>query len=835
MRHVLPALLQSMAACWTSRRSIIRGFAGYRRRILSAVSPPESWHKKNNNNMILCGTGTWTRRTTTTSCCCFVPLLVDASIHAHRRQYQQQQRRRQRPRLDSFHPSSCYSHWSSTVGAVHRNPTRPTRVRFFSSIDDDKDDPTAAAAQDLWTKDLRACWQATSFTANPHSDPAMDGILQGLVSPAPQSLFVLERAIQNATTPSSTPTSTSTRHSSVGGPDETTRRRILGPALGPFTYLLKQNYCFSVPSAQHNNSSGIVAGVDWTIRPIAPQDDTNVDTDKNNNNNELWEPLFDSTSNQQQQHWGCRALAEHLLDYIQTESHAQRPIDESIVTAQIDQIEGRLQQTLGTDVRGRTAADTLFCLAVAGVTRHRLYNQLLEICGLELQRTGPRVSHRVRDIRHVVEKVAASGLVGPDVQAFYHVAGTCKSPPTSHDNHNHHNKRPTKDQIRDETVLQQIRDEAPSLHALSPRPLMWLWKFSKRQPKAKEQRQQQGRRQGPSSSSSSSSSSLDRSSSSQAHEGGPPVRVLYETKWLDHFQANTTTATKPLVVDLGCGFGASVLGLASLENSVTPTNVVLPSHLPSTSSPADAAALAWSECHFVGCDLSQLAIRYGRGMAHRWGLEDRLQFCHASVQHVLEQLEHEYSGPVAGILIQFPSPYRLPVGGEESSFLSSGNSQLPTDTKSGFMITNDVMMQIVRILTKSQGHLLIQSNCEDVAIHLQKLAKDCGMQNIVLDPPNSSSTAKTTAKQDKDVQTPSNHHDNNNNGMEERLTERTRRWLELLGDDATTMDRARGPEWSSVPLLPPGCRTETEVSCEFNGTPVHRCILRPAPKQRRRP
>ena len=123
MRHVFPALLQSMAACWTSSRSIIRGFAGHHRRILT--STPESWHKKNNNNMILCGTGTWTRRTTTTTCCCFVPLLVvDAPIHAHPRQ----QRQRRWPRLDSFHPSSCYSHWTTTVGAVHRNPTRPTLV-----------------------------------------------------------------------------------------------------------------------------------------------------------------------------------------------------------------------------------------------------------------------------------------------------------------------------------------------------------------------------------------------------------------------------------------------------------------------------------------------------------------------------------------------------------------------------------------------------------------------------------------------------------------------------------------------------------------------------------
>ena len=361
MRHVLPALLQSMAACWTSSRSINRGFAGYRRRILrhgkDASRPPSiSWH---NHNVIMGGTTS-----------CFVPLLVDSSIHAHQRQYRRKS-----------HPSSCYSHWPSTVGAVHRNPTRPTRVRFFSSNEDDDPTAPAPAAPDLWTKDLRACWQATSFTANPHSDPAMDGILQGLVSPAPQSLFVLERAIQNAT-----PSSTSTSFSSFGGQDETTqttRRRILGPALAPFTYLLKQGHHFSVPSvavanAQHNNSSVIVAGVDWTIRPIiAPHDDANVDTDKNNNNNNngLWEPLFDS-SQQKQQHLGCRALAEHLLDYFQTESHAQRPIDESVVTAHVDQLHRRLQQTLGTDVRGRTAADTLFCLAVAGVTRGSLYDQL---------------------------------------------------------------------------------------------------------------------------------------------------------------------------------------------------------------------------------------------------------------------------------------------------------------------------------------------------------------------------------------------------------------------------------------------------------------------------
>jgi hypothetical protein len=37
--------------------------------------------------------------------------------------------------------------------------------------------------------------------------------------------------------------------------------------------------------------------------------------------------------------------------------------------------------------------------------------------------------------------------------------------------------------------------------------------------------------------------------------------------------------------------------------------------------------------------------------------------------------------------------------------------------------------------------------------------------------------------------------------------------------DPTGGERAIGPEWSSVSLLPARCTTETEVACELENTP----------------
>ena len=53
-----------------------------------------------------------------------------------------------------------------------------------------------------------------------------------------------------------------------------------------------------------------------------------------------------------------------------------------------------------------------------------------------------------------------------------------------------------------------------------------------------------------------------------------------------------------------------------------------------------------------------------------------------------------------------------------------------------------------------------------------------------------------------------------------RTPKRTTDWISCGGE------RAEGEGWSTQPILPRIGRTETEVACMMNGTPVHRCRLR---------
>ena len=56
----------------------------------------------------------------------------------------------------------------------------------------------------------------------------------------------------------------------------------------------------------------------------------------------------------------------------------------------------------------------------------------------------------------------------------------------------------------------------------------------------------------------------------------------------------------------------------------------------------------------------------------------------------------------------------------------------------------------------------------------------------------------------------------------ERETSNAIQWMEQGGNK-----QAVGHYWSLslVPLLPPGCQTETEVSCQSTNTPVHQCLM----------
>jgi SAM-dependent methyltransferase len=417
-------------------------------------------------------------------------------------------------------------------------------------------------------------------------------------------------------------------------------------------------------------------------------------------------------------------------------SQAQIPVDEAEIDHLVDLCEQRLFTTLGTDIRGRTAADTAFTLALAGVTRESLYLTLTKIARLEFKRVGKRPSRRSKDILQAIERLAAAGLKGAEVEEVYRVAADCLA---------------AKTEKRHMDVVETLSTPS-NFDLLSPRPLLWLWRFSARQPKARN----------------------ETSTEEEVDHRIPSISKSDSTNWLQKY----SDTSRPLIIDIGCGLGVSLLGLATLESAGRAREA--------TELLGDVAI---GDCNYLGGDLSGLTIRFGQGIATRWNLQDRLQYTYASAEDLLNQIDAVYPGPVALVLIQFPTPYRL-------AEKEGGNTQLPTNLNSGFMASEGVMRQTAKLLKKSGGgHLLLQSNCEDVAVAMKNVATSVGMTSI-------------------DAVRPVTSLDDGG-----RLPQRTQEWIRLGGE------RAIGPEWSSVSLLPARCTTETEVACELQNTPIHRCLM----------
>jgi tRNA G46 methylase TrmB len=395
----------------------------------------------------------------------------------------------------------------------------------------------------------------------------------------------------------------------------------------------------------------------------------------------------------------------------------------------------QLQQTLGTDIRGRSAADAAFSLAMAGVKDEQLYSMLATIACKELKRIGRRPSFRAKYILQIVEKLAASGLRGSQVDSVYHVAADCLRFKGEH------------------LDIAEAFIKKESFGLFSPRPLLWLWRFSSKQSKV----------------------------------GCQPffskVKPDPSRSLLSHLQ----DTSRPLVLDLGCGMGVSLLGLAST--------------IPSTSKlfvESEEGSLVrfkdWrDDANYVGCDMSSLTIGFAQGIASRWNLGRRLQFVHQSAHSLLEEIELGYKGKVALIMIQFPSPYRF-----QSN--DGGNSQLPVSIDDGFMVSSSLLEKINRILEKSKGLLLLQSNVEDVAITLQHRARDAGLESLNVPHPRLVQLDISSG--------------------EMRMPQRTLEWIQRGGQ------RAVGSTWSSRSLLPPRGVTETEMACHIQGSPVHRCLFR---------
>ena len=252
-----------------------------------------------------------------------------------------------------------------------------------------------------------------------------------------------------------------------------------------------------------------------------------------------------------------------------------------------------------------------------------------------------------------------------------------------------------------------------------------------------------------------------------------------------------TDPTRPLVVDIGCGMGVSLLGLASLCETINqPTQ------------DRDELRIDWSKFNFIGVDLSRLAIGYAQGVRDRWDMNN-LAFVVDSAENAMKAISESYPGQISLVMLQFPTPYRL--NDDEESYTCAEtsssvakrdfNSQLPEAASSAnFMVSENLISQIHDALSNHSGQLLIQSNCEDVAVHMKNVALRVGFQ---------SSKSFSNHVLELDI-----------------TTQRQKRWVAMGGE------RAIGSHWASGPLLPVRGRTETEVACSLDSKPVHRCLLK---------
>jgi hypothetical protein len=529
-----------------------------------------------------------------------------------------------------------------------------------------------------------ACWAATSWTVNASDDDTINEIVRCFNSPAPQVYFALQRALYLA--------------------DAADREEILQI----FSYMLKIGHRFVIG---RRDAETPVA--EWRIVP------SDASLEKG------WQFLdpIESFPN-------TLGIAHHLLDMVTEASENHCIIDPSKIDHLVDLALHRLRLSLGTDIRGRISSDAAFCFAMAGVTRPEIYEVLATISKQELNRIGRRPSFPSKSILQIVEKLAAAGIQGPEVEQVYHLAAELLALKGEHDD-----------------IVVSLRGtgkEAFGLH--STRPLLWLWRFAARQTKAKVPQK------GP----------ADSASDGQT--------VAFDK--LEDFE----DSSRPLIVDVGSGMGVSLLGLASNKD------------LYSSSSSGPLSENDYNQCNFVGGDLSQILTGYSRGIALRWGVARRTQFVWKPADALLQDVK-SYPGKVAMIMIQFPTPFRLPKK-------TDGNPQLPSDASSGFMVSLDLLQSASGILQHSGGYLLLQSNCEDVAVVMRDMAvNQVGMMCV-------------------DAEFPVTRL-----GVGSHLPQRTCEWIAMGGE------RPVGPSWSAKPLLPRQCQTETEVACELQGTPVHRCLL----------
>lgn len=305
----------------------------------------------------------------------------------------------------------------------------------------------------------------------------------------------------------------------------------------------------------------------------------------------------------------------------------------------------------------------------------------------------------------------------------------------------------------------------------------------------------------------------------------------------------------PLVLDLGCGFGTTLLSMLDLD-------------LPELRPELQPEYSDRTRVNVLGCDASSTKCAYASGIAARWGHSSRASFAHASAEETLAWAAKEHPGSVRAVLLQFPTPYSvLDPSDEQSAGQSSGNAQLPKQGGS-FMVNEELIRSIAAVLRAPDpdggaghearlspalsgsvegsvaqsdgwhdGWLLVQSNVEDVALYARELAERCGMRAfgpLTATDPRIETAADSTAGPESVAMVVASAAVQTATVVDVSPAERANRRRERLElQRGEPLPRAAGAGWVAESPLGHGLRTETEAALEFSGKRVFRCLLRP--------
>ncbi|KAJ8598820.1 hypothetical protein CTAYLR_008661 [Chrysophaeum taylorii] len=225
----------------------------------------------------------------------------------------------------------------------------------------------------------------------------------------------------------------------------------------------------------------------------------------------------------------------------------------------------------------------------------------------------------------------------------------------------------------------------------------------------------------------------------------------------------------PLCVDLGCGLGASALGLA----------------------------LAVPEINVLGVDTLAGCVRPARAAATRLGVAPRCAFVRSSALDAVKWAAREYPGPTVLVLLQFPTPFSL---GDRNRTVRGDD----------FVLDLDLVEATADALSPARGQFYFASNVEDVAL-----------------------AARDTIEATHQLRVRRRHHGLLVGGeggaarhrptsvrRRNRVPLRESKWA---GDPANA--RAVGPEWLAASPLPALARTETEVAFLTAGQPIFRLVF----------